>query len=521
MASVQFTTATGGDNSTVDDTAGPNGLANGGFRYRLVGAFTNIVNTAQMAVTKAAAASSSASAAAVSAASAAMAPATNASSTTSLTIGTGSKSLTVETGKNFVIGMNLIIASTATPANYMYGQVTSYTSGSGAMVFNVTQIAGSGTLAAWTLSLSGPSIPTVINELKGTDIASAATINLDTVSGNFVHVTGATTITAITLASGASRTVVFDGALTLTHNATTLILPGAQNILTAAGDSMIVRGDGAGNARVVSYTRVATPIDAVNGIKAAAIAAAATLNLDAVVGNFVHITGSTTITAITIAAGVEKEVYVDATPLLTNSANLVLPIAGDIQCAVGDVFTARGDGSSKAIVTKYTRADGRPLFKSGVELLANAVVSSAVANIDFLNIFTAAYDKYVIELIGLQSSAADTLMKRFANAGTLDTVANYYGLAVDGPLPAATSAFSLASISTTAGNGVTATLEVRNVNAAAGTKSCGIRGFGSVNNVIREGRYTGGAMSGFRLYNTSGANFTAGTIRVYGHRNSN
>lgn len=87
--------------------------------------------------------------------------------------------------------------------------------------------------------------------IKGTDIASAATINLTTASGDLVHVTGTTTITAITIPVGAERTVIFDGALTLTHGAA-LLLPGAQNITTAANDRMIVRGDTAG-AVVVAY----------------------------------------------------------------------------------------------------------------------------------------------------------------------------------------------------------------------------------------------------------------------------
>src|SRR3990167_2125625 len=71
---------------------------------------------------------------------------------------------------------------------------------------------------------------------KGADVASAATINLDTATGDFVHVTGTTTITAVTLTSGDACVVVFDGALTLTHHATTLILPQGVNITTAAGD---------------------------------------------------------------------------------------------------------------------------------------------------------------------------------------------------------------------------------------------------------------------------------------------
>lgn len=89
----------------------------------------------------------------------------------------------------------------------------------------------------------------------GSPIASAATVVLNSSVGDFFHITGTTTITAITLASGVERTVVFDGALTLTHNATTLILPGGANITTAAGDRATFRGDGSGNTRCIHYTR--------------------------------------------------------------------------------------------------------------------------------------------------------------------------------------------------------------------------------------------------------------------------
>lgn len=95
----------------------------------------------------------------------------------------------------------------------------------------------------------------VQNEAKGSDITSSGTINLTNATGNLVHVTGTTTITAITLGSGFERTVVFDGVLTLTHNATTLILPGGANIITAPEDTAIFRGDGSGNTRCISYTR--------------------------------------------------------------------------------------------------------------------------------------------------------------------------------------------------------------------------------------------------------------------------
>jgi hypothetical protein len=47
--------------------------------------------------------------------------------------------------------------------------------------------------------------------------------------------------------------LVFAGALTFTHNATSLILPGAANITTAAGDVAWVESLGSGNWRCLVY----------------------------------------------------------------------------------------------------------------------------------------------------------------------------------------------------------------------------------------------------------------------------
>ena len=87
--------------------------------------------------------------------------------------------------------------------------------------------------------------------VHGTDIASAATLNLQSATGNFVHVTGTTAITAITLSDGHQRTVKFTGALTLT-NGSSLVLPGGANITTAAGDVAVFVGDG-GNVICTDY----------------------------------------------------------------------------------------------------------------------------------------------------------------------------------------------------------------------------------------------------------------------------
>ena len=113
--------------------------------------------------------------AASSAASAVNAPGTSATSTTSLTIGTGSKSLTIETGKQFTIGQTVVIAYTTTPANYMVGQITAFTSGSGAMTVNVTSTGGSGTFAAWSVAITAVAPVLSVNGSTGA-ITGLATV---------------------------------------------------------------------------------------------------------------------------------------------------------------------------------------------------------------------------------------------------------------------------------------------------------------------------------------------------------
>jgi hypothetical protein len=72
----------------------------------------------------------------------------------------------------------------------------------------------------------------------------------------YLEITGTTTINSFgTVAAGAIRQLTFTGILTLTYNATSLILPGAANIITAAGDTATFRSLGGGNWRCVDYLR--------------------------------------------------------------------------------------------------------------------------------------------------------------------------------------------------------------------------------------------------------------------------
>lgn len=88
-----------------------------------------------------------------------------------------------------------------------------------------------------------------IDTTQGANITSAATINLETATGNVVDVTGNTgPITAVTLSQGHWRLVRFTGTPTLTNGAS-LVLPTAADYTCVAGDYILFIGYAAGVVR--------------------------------------------------------------------------------------------------------------------------------------------------------------------------------------------------------------------------------------------------------------------------------
>lgn len=108
------------------------------------------------------------------------------------------------------------------------------------------------------------SISTAVADLKATldeavhtisTVASASTCDIGAAATDRVSITGTTTITSFGTDIDAIRFVSFMGALLLTHNATSLILPTGANITTAAGDCAIFASDASGNWRCLDYQR--------------------------------------------------------------------------------------------------------------------------------------------------------------------------------------------------------------------------------------------------------------------------
>lgn len=155
---------------------------------------------------------------------------------------------------------------------------------------------GTGTGSTFT----GGTLTSALNEAPPVTIASAATVNIGAAASNTVIVSGTTTITAFdSIAAGAIRRVRFSGILTLTHNGTSLILPAATNITTAAGDVATMESLGSGNWRCIDYARAdgtalvggggsgtVTSVDATGGVETAsgsAITGAGTIRLSELV----------------------------------------------------------------------------------------------------------------------------------------------------------------------------------------------------------------------------------------------
>lgn len=92
---------------------------------------------------------------------------------------------------------------------------------------------------------------------QGSAIASAAMTAIGAPgTALYTTITGTTAITSFgTVGAGTFRIIEFVGALTLTHNATSLKLPGSTNIVTAAGDVGFFLSLGGGNWKCLHYQK--------------------------------------------------------------------------------------------------------------------------------------------------------------------------------------------------------------------------------------------------------------------------
>jgi len=239
------------------------------------------------------------------------------------------------------------------------------------------------------LPLAGGSMAGAINEATVT-LASTGIMAIGAALGNTINVTGTTTITAFdTVQAGTKRRLLFTSALTLTNNATSLILPGNANLSINAGDTAEFTSIGGGNWKCTDYQHNAgyLPLTGgavsgtINEAMGTSIVSAATTNIGAATGNFLQVTGTTTITSLgTAPAGAERTVEFMGTLTITyNSASLIIPGASSLVTNAGDIVKFRSLGSGNWICVGYEPA-GACSFQNQkiVNLLAGVNSGDAV-----------------------------------------------------------------------------------------------------------------------------------------------
>jgi len=250
---------------------------------------------------------------------------------------------------------------------------------------NIVKIYSGTTWASATGESSG-----AIDWEAAVDVASATTTDIGAAASNLVRITGTTTITGLgTAAAGVARWVRFAGALTLTHNATSLILPYGASITTEAGATALFVSEGAGNWRCYWYQpatssaartilgALAKAGDTILGplelATADSEASAATVSLGSTTSNIVEITGTTTITSFgTAAAGVWRWVrFAGALTLTHNATSLIIPYGANITTAAGDTMLVISEGSGNWRVHFYQFA-GAAAARTAIGTLAKA-----------------------------------------------------------------------------------------------------------------------------------------------------
>jgi len=159
---------------------------------------------------------------------------------------TGSLNFTIETGLYFGVGEWLVIVDAGNINNWMSGQVVSYDSSTGTIVFSSAVSHGSGTISSWSIFISGVWVNSVWSGgtasnpviLNNTLVANAlATINANlAINGVITSTAGDVNLNVTTTLADADATLtpaqLFGGTLLITPtNNRILTLPTAAQII--------------------------------------------------------------------------------------------------------------------------------------------------------------------------------------------------------------------------------------------------------------------------------------------------
>ena len=180
------------------------------------------------------------------------------------------------------------------------------------------------------------------------------------------------------------------------------------------------------------------------GVKSSAIASASTTDIWVAVGDFVHVTGTTTITSFGTASrvGIIREVIFDGALTLTHGANLDLPGTANITTAANDRALVRADTTTKAVVMHYQRADGTAVVGGGANGACQLTKSGA-------NLLLSRFDGTTVNIDGALETIPSGGVTLAATSLSVDTNYNIYVFMSGGTMTLEASTTAHATDSTT------------------------------------------------------------------------
>lgn len=382
---------------------------------------TNAATSATSATTSATSASTSATAAA---ASAVLAASTlTATSTSSNSIGTGAKTYTIQTNKQFQ-GGQYITANNGVNSNA--GTVTSYDPVTGIFVMSVSTATGSGTFTSWNISISGQpgangvgsgTVTSVaVTTANGVSASVSSPTSTPTISFTLGDITPSSVATGTvsvtgqitsTLATGTAPLVIasttkvnnlyvaraalgdtvttnanLTGDVTSSGNATTI---GAKKVVAtmlgsgAATANQVARADGSGGVTYANQlvTSVATRTGAVTlaNTDISGLGTAATLNVGTGASQIVQLTAASKLPAVdgslltnlpTTSGGLTAAGYVTVsgtTPTKITALNFATVTYDGSNGAFSVTFTSTLGTSNPVVVASVTSASSSLAFK--------------------------------------------------------------------------------------------------------------------------------------------------------------
>ena len=304
------------------------------------------------------------------------------SSTTSLDITTGTKTLTIGTDLSYIPAQSVIVAFNA--SNYMIGSVTSYNRTTGSLVFNCTTLGGGGIYSSWTVNLNGAAggtgggtitAVTAGTGLTGGGNAGAVTLSLATsgvTAGTYTNPTFAVdslgrvtsasnnsvsgTVTSVGLSAGSGiqiggGPITTSGIMSVTNTGVTRITAGTN--VTVTQETGEVRIDAASFNGVTSILLTSSTL---NISPSTAQTSAASISVD--IPANVAVTGRLNLSGSEdLASGAAASLNVTATYFTTGASGETGTLAAGTSGLI-KTFMMSGDGGGDMVITVTNAAWG-------------------------------------------------------------------------------------------------------------------------------------------------------------------